>query len=363
VLAALVPGALLAAESGTPVAPPPVPSLADALNAWGLIVNGYVAASYYASNGYPSNIHEFDIQHNTFQVDQAGLLVAYQPKAGFGALVDAFVGEDARILNEAESGTTDQSVFDIRQAFVQYAAGPLTIIGGKYVTLAGAEYINAAQNTNFSRSLIFTWCEPLTHTGVRATWALSDSVTLIGGINNGWNVVSTSYGSKTGEVGFAWAPNKTFSFTTQAYLGKMQPYDGERALIDVVASYNATSALTLIVNFDWDEQQFPSAPSASWNGAALYVNYALSDAWRISLRGEYLDDKDGFNFGGEGQTVKEGTMTVGYSPVKNFELRTEARYDKAQHAFFYRSNPSAPNPELADNLSQIALQVVYKFGT
>jgi len=363
VVAAVLPGVLCAAESAAPAAAPVVPSLVDMLNAWGLTVNGYVASSYYASNGYPSNIHQFDIQHNTFQLDQAGLLVAYQPKSGFGALVDVFAGEDARILNEAESGANDQSVFDVRQAFLQYAAGPLTIIGGKYVTLAGAEYINPTQNTNFSRSLLFTWCEPLTHTGVRATWALSDSLTVIGGINNGWNVVSTSYGSKTGEVGFAWTPNKAFSFTTQAYLGKMQQYDGERVLIDVVATYNATSALTLVLNVDWDQQQFPTGPSASWNGAALYVNYALSDAWRVSVRAEYLDDKDGFNFGGGGQTVKEGTVTLGYAPVKSFELRLEGRYDKAQQAFLYHSDPSFPSPELSDNLSQIALQGVYKFGT
>jgi putative OmpL-like beta-barrel porin-2 len=356
------PGALLAAEPAAP-APAAVPSWTDLLNAWGLTASGYVAASYYQSNGYPSNVHEFDIQHDSFQLDQAGLQVAYQPKSGFGALVDVIAGEDARILNEAESGSTDQSAFDVRQAFLQYATGPLTVIAGKFVTLAGAEVINPTQNTNFSRSLLFTWSEPLTHTGVRATWAVNDTLSLIGGLNNGWNVTSTSYGSKTGEAGLAWTPDKTFSLTTQAYFGKNQQYDGERTLVDVVATYNATSALTFIVNFDWDQQQFPTAPSATWSGAALYVNYALNDRWRLSVRGEYLDDKDGFNFGGTGQTVKEGTLTVGYAPVKSFELRLEGRYDKGENNIFYRSNPTAANAELADSLSEVALQGVYKFGT
>lgn len=143
----------------------------------------------------------------------------------------------------------------------------------------------------------------------------------------------------------------------------MQQYDGERALIDVVATYNAASALTLILNFDWDQQQFPTGPSASWNGAALYVNYALNAAWRLSVRAEYLDDKDGFNFGGTRQTLKEGTVTVGYAPVKNFELRLEGRCDKGQNPIFLRTNPNVPNPELADSLTGIALQGVYKFGT
>lgn len=170
VAAMLAGGTLSAAEPSAPVPAPAVPSWTDTLAAWGLTANGYVATSFYGSNGYPSNVHQFDVQHDTFQLDQAGLVVAYQPKSGFGALIDVIAGEDARILNEAESGASDRSVFDIRQAFLQYASGPLTVIAGKYVTLAGAEVINPTQNANFSRSLIFTWSEPLTHTGVRASW-------------------------------------------------------------------------------------------------------------------------------------------------------------------------------------------------
>src|SRR4051794_36655136 len=52
----------------------------ELLDSAGLTVSGYVAASYYASNGYPFNVHQFDVDHNTFQLDQAGLQVAYQPK-------------------------------------------------------------------------------------------------------------------------------------------------------------------------------------------------------------------------------------------------------------------------------------------
>src|SRR5215813_12701639 len=76
----------------------------EMLDSAGLTVSGYVAASYYASNGYPANIHQFDVEHNTFQLDQAGLQIAYQPKEGFGALVEVIAGEDARILHAAEDG-------------------------------------------------------------------------------------------------------------------------------------------------------------------------------------------------------------------------------------------------------------------
>src|SRR6185312_9924463 len=211
--------------------------------------------------------------HNLFQLDGAGFSVAYQPKQGFGALVDLTAAEDAKILNAAENGS---GVFDIRQAYIQYATGPLAGIGGKFVTLADAEVINPTRNTNFSRSLLFFESEPLTRTGIRATYAVTDTFNLIGGVSNGWSVMSANYGSKTGELGIGWTPSKPFSITTQTYFGKMQPYDAERTLIAVVATYNATSALTLILNVVWDQQAeaFGTGipPTATWYGAAGYAN-------------------------------------------------------------------------------------------
>jgi hypothetical protein len=345
--------------------------LDEILDSAGLSVSGYIAASYYASNGYPVNIHQFDIEHNTFQLDQAGLQVAYQPKEGFGALVDVIAGEDAKILHQAEANNpTATTQFDVRQAFVQYATGNLTVMAGKFVTLAGAESNNPTLNTNFSRSLLFFESEPLTHTGVRAAYALGE-LTLTGGVNNGWNTTSTSYGSKTGEASIAWAPpSKLFSASVDAYFGKNQAFDAQKSLIDVVATYNVTSQLSLVLNFDWDQQDNGLIDlggrlhDAAWNATALYVSYSINDQFRVSLRGEYLDDTDGFVTGAR-QTLKEGTLTLGYAALANFELRAEFRYDKSgsDTPSFYRTRQAlAVGAPDSDNLSQFALQAVYKFS-
>ena len=99
-----------------------------------------------------------------------------------------------------------------------------------------------------------------------------------------------------------------------------------------------------------------------WNGAAFYTNYAFNDQWRVSLRLEYLDDEDGFvTASGVRQTLKEGTATFGYDPVKSFELRLEARYDKSTQPTFVRSINEADANPLADSQTELALQGVYKF--
>lgn len=358
---------VLAAASGAAMAD--VPKLSEILDGSGIAVTGFVAASYYHSNGYPSNIHQFDIDHDTFQLDQADLAIAYQPKEGFGAYVELLAGEDARLVNAAENGTN--STFNLKQAYAQYATGPLTVIAGKFVTLAGAEVISVTGNTNFSRSLLFFDAEPLTHTGVRATYAVTDQVSLVAGVNNGWNSTSTSFGSKTGELGVAFTPNKIFAATAQAYVGKTQgtagtlAWDGEKSLVDVVLTYNATSQLTFVLNGDYDRQDnvvdtgTGASFDAKWYGIAAYANYAINDNWRVSLRGEYLKDKDGF-ISGANQSLKEGTITVGYDPTKVFELRVEVRYDKAGEDIFTRA---VTFPEFSNNLFEFALQGVYKFPT
>jgi hypothetical protein len=375
-LGTAVSGAALADDAAA-AKPPAGPGITDVLTASGITEAGYIAASYYNSNGYPFNIHQFDTAHDSFQLDQAGLMLSYQPMTGFGGVIDIIAGEDAKVLHAAEDG--NNTSIDVKQAFVQYASGPVTIMAGKFVTLAGAEVIAPTGNTNFSRGLLF-FNQPLTHTGVRLTYAASGTVNLTFGVNNGWNSTSTqSLGSKTGELGIGWTPNKIFALTAQAYFGKTTAFNGydssgqfrptPHTLVDVVATYNVTPALTLILNYDWSKQDngigmfdegFIGSSDAKWSGLAGYVNYAINDQWRFSLRGEYLDDKDGYLTGSD-QKVKEVTLTFGYSPVKSFELRFEGRLDKADNNIFYRTSGGNDGDPDADSLSEFAVQGVFKF--
>ncbi len=325
----------------------------------GITATGYVAASYYYSTD-DSTYHEFDTAHDTLQIDQAAITLAYQPKEGFGALVNLMAGEDARFINEQQNGT--HGAFDITQAFLQYAKGPLTVIGGRFLTLVGAESESPALNTNFSRSLVY-FAEPITHTGVRATYAASDTVSVVVGVNEGWNTLSNSYGSKTGEFSLQYTPNKIVAFSAQGYVGKDPAYGATRTLVDLIATYNATAALTFILNYDWGQQQQrpvleADRPGLDWNAVAGYVNYAFNNEWRVSLRGEVLDDQGGF-VTGTPETIEEGTVTLGYAPAKSFEARLEARYDTSNQATFEYKTPDTNTFD--SHQTGCALQGIYKF--
>ncbi|HEX4051044.1 MAG TPA: outer membrane beta-barrel protein [Steroidobacteraceae bacterium] len=360
-------GAAWADSAPAAPAKPPIPSLADTLAAWGLTETGYVDATFGYSHIDESLPAGVPTDYNSFALNQAGLTVAMQPSTGFGGLVNVVEGSSpyAAIGDGLLNGKTN-TLFQsspqlyLMQAFAQYLTGPWTVEAGKFATLAGAEVFAPNGNTNVTRSILFNF-EPVTHTGVRATYAVNGMLNLIFGVNNGWTLSQDiSDGSdKTFEAGLAFTPNKVVSWTLQGYYGRDNlnwsptggTTKGNLLLLDTVVTWTATSALTVIGTVDYGNVGNTStagagvtatSPSASWWGAAGYLNYAINPEWRVSLRGEYFDDTDGYetglwstNVNVDGDTsvltmdekLAEATLTFGYDPIKNFEARIEGRYD------------------------------------
>jgi len=334
------------------------PSAKELFDSWGVTFNGYVDGQFeYSSSPQPS-LHVFDSRHDSFVLNQAAFTLAMQPKEGFGAVVNVIAGEDARVINSFSVPSSTNN-FDVTQAFLQYAGGPWTVQAGKMLTLAGAEVIAPTLNTNVSRSLLFN-AEPFTHTGVRATYAASDKLSVIFGVNNGWNQTSDNNSQKTAELGLSLTPMKQFILTAQGYFGSEVLASGtsaERSLVDLVATFPVNDANTFIFNYDWGKQDKGgiNGSDAKWSGVAGYFNHAFNETWRVSLRAEYFDDKDGFTTGTV-QKVKEVTATFGYAPSKSFELRIEGRYDKSDSSTFLKNSKGTPD----DKQSGFLLEALYK---
>ena len=62
---------------------------------------------------------------------------------------------------------------------------------GKFVTSAGAEVIEAKDNWNYSRSLLFAWAIPYWHFGLRTSMPVSKIDTIGVQVVNGWNNVTS----------------------------------------------------------------------------------------------------------------------------------------------------------------------------
>jgi hypothetical protein len=352
--------------------PPAVPTLDKVLEASGISVSGYIDAGYTHSDrnieagiGGPPSVppRVFDNQNNSFALHQVGLTVAKQPKEGFGGVVNLTMGKDAQLIHSVSGAAVDTSMFDVTQAFVQYAGGPLTLIAGKFATLHGTEVIASSGNTNISRSILFG-SVPFTHTGVRATWALGDTVSLIAGVNNGWDQITDTNRSKTLELGATLNPIKPLSIALSGYSGKegVAPTDGTRTSLNAVASYTIIDPLSVGLEvLSVSQENFTSLVDGStikakYTGVAGYVTFMFTPKFRGVVRVESFNDKDGFRFGRADTKYKEVTLTGAYVASDSFEARVEARRDNATNTVFTDYAGAA-----SKTLTTLALQGLYKF--
>ncbi|TMH80303.1 MAG: porin [Betaproteobacteria bacterium] len=352
------------------------PTLSQVLDASGLNVSGYLDAGYTYANrnvettGFSNRV--FDSQNNSFALHQFGLTVAKQPTRGFGGVVNITVGSDAQVIHSFPETTAGAgSMFDITQAYGQYASGDLTLMAGKFTTLAGTEVIASPSNMNFSRSMLFG-AIPFTHTGVRAGYAVSDKVTLYGGINNGWDQLTDANKGKTVELGASIVPIKPLTINVTAYSGKESavapgtPVAGvaqdTRNLLNVVATWTISNSMSAGGEILYVSQDRPTGSAAKYNGLAGYFAYNFSRQWRIAARAELFDDKNNFHFGPNNQAAntevkyKEVTGTLAYLPNSSVELRGEIRADNADKGVFINSDNTT-----AKSLLTLGFQGLYKF--
>jgi hypothetical protein len=341
------------------------PTLDDVLTNSGITEAGHISASYTGgfNKGQTLDYRSFDYDSNSFELNQAAITLSKLPTDGFGGLVNVTAGSDAKVINSSYgSGNGD---FALTQGYVQYAHGPWTVIGGRYVTLAGAEVIDDSQDANVSRSLLFTLAEPLVHTGVRGAYAISGTTTAYFGVNN--SAVSgdglSGDKTKTGETGLAYASSdKKLGAAVYDYYGVT--HGVKTNFLDLDLSYQLTDKLQLVGNGDY-YRFVGNGVDGYAAGVAVYANYQFSDAWKGSLRGEYLATRSVLTVqaaDGKG-SISDITATVGYSPVKSVTLLGEVRYDLSNSRTFQNpGNDTVDFTDFSKNQGDVEVKAIYSFG-
>ena len=372
--------------SAASAAPSPSPSPSPTPKPY--VPSGFAAASYNASslgpgtagfsfaNGGASRV--FDTISRQPMLN--AINVQLQKNGAFFGKVELTAGTNANVIASypyANNPNALQTAFDVTQLYVGTTSGPFSLQAGKFETLAGAEVIEDPANMNVSRSILFGYAVPFTHTGARHTFAPTSLFSLIAGVNNGWDNLKGPGGPKTAELGLAYN-GAVFQLTAQSYLG-MERYSnamwsatgdspaGHRALVDVVGTYKATPKLTFVGNFDGGRQtavplvntlgNFIGGPlgTATWNGFAGYAQYQITDRFSAALRGETFNDHGGYRTGYD-QQWREGTITFAYAPSAPVVFRLEGRSDSSNHPVF-----ADLASILRTSMTSVAAQVLVKF--
>ena len=324
---------LLGAQFGTPRA-----SAVDIGNSIGLGVSLDTTYQYVSNGEVGSSIAERLLynEHNDFSIDAFTLSLEKVPTVGEGVMdqvgfrADVLFGEQAEKLGFGFNSDGDGAVSPY-QAYINVlvpgGGSALNIYAGQFTTLAGWELIEAKDNTNITRSLLF-YRIPFAHSGVRATFS-AGSLDFAFGLSNDWDAVDDADDGKTFESQIA------LNFANDGWLGATAYFgdtDGEtRTLFTIVGTMNLVDRVTVVADY---EATFHDAGGDRW-GFAGYAIISLADSLSLALRGEYVDDSEILDEEGmeSGLEFYEFTSTLILTPFEsmgNFETRLEYRYDTVE---------------------------------
>lgn len=290
----------------------------------------------------------FDTDHDSFTVNAVELDFqrSANPDGGAGFRADIQMGEDSEVVDFDAS--TDLDEFSIQQAYVEYnqplgfwegnsiLPDKINIKGGRFVTLAGNEVIEAKDNWNISRSFAFGFAIPFTHTGVRTNFGLFDGkVDTYLGWNNGWDNVVDNNSYKTLELGAGWKLMDNVSLFHTLYWGpENNNQNGHRRWLTThVLGWDITDKFSVKGEFNQGYQNrvfdaISEHETASWQSYAAYGRYQITDKNAVAYRAELFKQDERFRTT-LANTLWEHTFTAERKLTDDLIGRLEYRFDKS----------------------------------
>lgn len=315
-------------------------------------VNGFVSSSYsynlnrplFPVNGY----RVFDFDDKSFKVDVAELVLQKPtPHAGdAGFRVDVAAGGSIPRVTAAAGLFRDPlgsgQDIDLQQAYVAYLANAgrgLRLDFGKFVTHFGYEVIDGYDgwNDNVTRSLLFGYAIPFTHTGIRAACAFSDRVSGTVLVVNGWDDATDRNQQKSVGAQLSLTPAAGWTVILNGMYGAERPDNSRdpRTLLDLVAMWKPEGRVSLGLNLDHgrERNRFLPGEVARWDGAAAYVRIRLTGNLSFIGRAEQFGDWDGVRTG-LSQRLSEITLTPELRPSPGLVIRGDLRFDHSDQVIF-----------------------------
>ena len=292
---------------------------------------------------------------NVVQLTIAKALDESEWASGYRA--DLWFGPDANSLGSqsifANGGKASTGDLGIRQAYVALRApvgNGLDFKVGVFDTVIGYETLESGSNPHITHSYGFT-VEPTTHTGVLATYRLSDLISFSAGIantvgptinerahgpNNGSRTVSEGHKAWMGSVAltapdsWGWAAGSTlYAGVVNGFNSSPNGLGADDSLNLYVGGTLATPVAGLKVGAAFDYVTVDDVPAgvgdAVWTVGA-YASYQASEKLSFHGRGEYLVGEA--NTGADDLEVMALTGTVQYDLWENVISRLEIRWDR-----------------------------------
>ena len=367
------------------------------INRTQLFIDGWIAQSYnvnpYAPPektngpvGYMDRANEYQL--NELYLRAGRELDPTRDQFDFGAQVDFLYGWDAEYLQSR--GLDRKIILDwryMRMALPQAYASAFFPIGdgttvqvGKFYAPFGLGTPTAVGGFFPTKSYARLYSEPFTLTGVSASQQFGEQLTLLGGVNYGWDTWSDSNGGVSGVAALTWRSCDHWTRFTLAGIGGRERDDPDPLYAGAVFPPGSSANRWLVTGTferllttkwrywaqgDWGRQEHGTPlGAADWYGVQQGVSYTINDCLTFGLRGEWFRDDDGVrvvNLRRSQPAPWIGTpadyFTVSFGAQFHVNMwitiRPELRYDWQR-----RDDPTAPAAFDAGRRSQQMLGVL-----
>jgi hypothetical protein len=353
-----------------PAAAPAAPAAAPTWSVGPMDISGLIDGyySYNANrpsalaNGQANDLYNFNDKTDQFNLSEARLTLNHDPDP-VGAHVDLFYGRTNTLVN---GGSHDQGDY-IEQAFLSLKppkAKGFEMDFGKFVTSAGAEVIEAKDNWNYSRSVLFAWAIPYFHFGLRTSMPVSKVDTIGVQVVNGWNNVTSSNGGVTiGLTNALVKPKYTWNLNYYTGPSNTSTQNGYRNLVDTTLLLTPTAKFNAYLNYDYGQNRDGITSTGlgdkllnHWQGVALAARQQVTGTSAVAGRFEFFHDMNGYSTGAA-QEIKEFTGTYEYKWVEGLLMRVEYRRDWSDVAYFHKGDTN-----MVDAQSTVSAGFVAFFG-
>jgi Putative beta-barrel porin-2, OmpL-like. bbp2 len=314
----------------------------------------FLESTYTHNFGHPDSstnqLRAFDTEAGSLRLDVAELVVEKKASARgeAGFRVDALAGSSIPRATAAsglfrDTVTGEAKDYDLLQAFASYVAPigrGLKLDAGKFTTHLGYEAVEGPDgyNDNASRSFLFAWAEPVSHTGLRITYPLNEALSAQAMVVNGWDDVKDNNGAKSVGAQLLYTPTPAVNMAFNVLSGPEKPRndtDQRHSLNSWIAWKAGKLSLAMTADYGNEEGDRPDGRRAQWYGVAGYARMSLNERFALAIRAETFRDPDGVRTGST-QTLRALTLTPEYKLGKGFILRGDLRHDRSNEAVFER---------------------------
>jgi len=335
-----------------------------------LTLSGSIDAYYrYNFSGKPNNFTSFTNSQSSFELGMAALradATAMNGKAGatvdlgFGRRAEEFSYNDG---NDNVGNGSDKNGFlslsNIKQAFVTYAPSTkVKFTAGKFATHVGYELVDAPLNRNYSMSYMFT-NGPFFHQGLKADITAGPIAFMVGLTNfTDQTTATTSVKNFIAQVSGASKNGKLKVYLNYSGFGGSDNGENPTGLkslnqFDAVVLGTISSKFNIGYNGTIQSRKPVSGSSGSWIGNALYLNFDPTAVIGLTLRSEYISDKDMVYFSTKNIFANTLSLNAKIGPLT---IVPELRFESAQSEIFVKDNGSG-----SKSTASALLGVMYKF--